>query len=813
MRRQARQTRGLELTSFAYATEAAAAICPILLDPPIQNALHGSIPVVAATLPIDVHLPAIRESLRRERRLVLVAPPGAGKTTRVPSALAPEGPVFLLQPRRVAARSIAARIAAEQGHTLGREVGFEVRFERQLSPATRLLVATEGILTRRLQGDPMLEGFTTVVLDEFHERSLHADLALAFLKQALAARPDLRVLVMSATLDAGPVADFLGGCSVLEVDVRAHPVDVRYAPGLRPEEAVRSVMAESGGHVLCFLPGAGEIREVQARLADLAIYPLHGSLPAAEQDAALRPGPDRKVILATNIAETSITVDGVTHVIDSGFQKVLRYDAERGLDRLQAERVSADAAEQRKGRAGRTGPGHVLRLWDARDRLRPRREPEIQRVDLAGPALDVLAWGADPLAFEWFEAPPGDRLHSALELLERLQAVEGRRLTPLGERMRALPLPPRLARVFLEAGGTPRAGAACAWLAERRPGAVAGEGATTDSDVLPLLDRMPAAPWSVRQAARQLERLGENGTKGAPATETDDVTLRRALWTGFPDRLARRREPGSPRLVLASGSGATLARESGVRIAELLVALDVTAGSGPGSEALVRLASRVEREWVRPTATELVHRLEGDAVRAVARDLYQRLVLEERPVPPDPQQCGPLIAEALRQRGLGDENERVRRRLLFAGVPVDVEALLREASAGLTRVPDVDLLALLPYAPRRELERLAPETIPLPSGRAARVEYRGDGSVTAAVKLQELFGLADAPRIGPRAEAIALELLAPNGRPVQTTRDLRSFWERTYPEVRRELRGRYPKHPWPDDPWAAVPTHRAKRKR
>lgn len=761
-----------------------------------------------APLPIDDHVSRIREQLRRERRLVLVAPPGAGKTTRVPPSLVADGPVFLLQPRRVAARSIAARIATEQGQTVGEEVGFEVRFERQLSERTRLVVATEGILTRRLQADPLLEGFTTVVLDEFHERSLHADLALAFVKQAAAARRDLRVLVMSATLDAGPVAEFLDGCGVVEVDVRAHPVVVDYAPGLAPEVAVRRTMAGPGGHVLCFLPGAGEIRDAQARLSGLLVHPLHGSLSAAEQDAAVRASSERKVILATNIAETSITVDGVSDVVDSGWQKVLRYDAARGLDRLETERVSADAADQRAGRAGRTGPGRALRLWDARDRLRPRREPEIERVDLAGPVLDVLAWGADPLTFEWFEAPATERLHSALALLRRLGAVEGGRLTALGERMRGLPLPPRLARVFVEAGGTRRAAAACAWLAEGRAGSAGGEGATTESDVLPLLDRLDSAPWTVREAARQLARLG--GASG----ETDDMALRRALWAGFPDRLARRRQPGSPRLVLASGHGAVLARESGVRTGELLVALDVAAGaSGPGFEALVRRASRVEREWVRPTSTEVVHRLEGDAVRAVARDLYDELVLEERPVPPDPEKSAPLLLEALRERGLGEGNERVRRRLAFAGLSVDVDALLVEACRNRTRLPAVDLLELLTHTVRRELERLAPEAIPLPSGRTARLDYREDGSVSAAVKLQELFGQAETPRIGPRAEPVTLALLAPSGRPVQTTRDLRSFWERTYPEVRKELRGRYPRHPWPEDPWTAVPTHRARPRR
>ncbi len=518
------------------------------------------------------------------------------------------------------------------------------------------------------------------------------------------------------------------------------------------------------------------------------------------------------MILATNIAETSITVDGVTHVVDAGWQKVLRYDAARALDRLETERVSADAAEQRKGRAGRTGPGHAVRLWDARDRLRKHREPEIARVDLAGPVLDVLAWGGDPLTFEWFEAPEPERLRVAYSLLERLEAVEGRRLTALGERMRALPLPPRLARVFVEAGETPRAAAACAWLAERRPVTGGGDAATTDSDVFPLLDRMDRAPWRVVQAARQLARMGE-AADGRASGPDDDQNLRRAFLAGFPDRLARRREGGSNRLLLASGHGARLARESGVRGATWLVALDVSAGlPGPGSEALVRLASRVEREWVRPTASSVVHRLEGDSVRAFARDSYDAIVVEERPVPPDAEEAAALVAQALLERDLGEENERTRRRLRFSGIGVDLEALLVAGSVGKVRVPVLDLLALLLSADRSAMERLAPDSVPLPSGRRARLEYREDGTVIASVKLQELFGLGEAPRIGPGREAVTLELLAPNGRPVQTTRDLRGFWERTYPEVRKELRGRYPRHPWPEDPWTAIPTHRTRRR-
>ena len=403
-------------------------------------------------LPIDAHVAGVRDALAKSRAAVLVAPPGSGKTTRVPPALVGDGPVFLLQPRRVAARSIARRIAEEQGWALGQEVGFQVRFERRFGRDTRLLVATEGILTRRLQSDPLSSGFRTIVLDEFHERSLHADLALAFARQAWRARDDLRLLVMSATLDAGPVAAFLDDCPVIDVPGRPYPIEVRYEPRASLAGVVRSVVAQPGGHLLCFLPGAPEIRRAQAEIGSIAgvrVLPLHGTLSAEEQDRALAPCPERKVILATNVAETSLTVEGVTDVIDSGQHKVLRYDHSRALDRLELERIPADSAEQRAGRAGRTGPGRVVRLWDERDRLRPRREPEIERVDLAGPLLEVLAWGGNPGDFEWFEAPPAEGLAAGMRLLEQLGALSGVRLTAEGEAMHRLPLHPRLARVLL----------------------------------------------------------------------------------------------------------------------------------------------------------------------------------------------------------------------------------------------------------------------------------------------------------------------------------------------------------------------------
>jgi ATP-dependent helicase HrpB len=764
-------------------------------------------------LPIDPHVPEIVATVRERGMAVVVAPPGAGKTTRLPPALCADGPLILLQPRRVAARAIARRIAGEQGWTLGEEVGWQVRFERRFSERTRLLVATEGVLTARLQADPLLAGFRTVVLDEFHERSLHADLALALARQAVRARGDLRLVVMSATLEAEAVAAFLDDCAVFRVFVRAHPVAVEYRPAVSLPAAAREAVRDDAGHVLCFLPGAPEIRRAAAELAHLendgiAVLPLHGGLDAEAQDAAVASPRRKKLILATNIAETSLTIDGVTVVVDSGLHKVARYDAGKGIDRLETERIAWDSAEQRAGRAGRSGPGRALRLWDARDTLRPRREAEIRRVDLAGPLLEVLGWGGDPATFEWFEAPPPEAVAAALELLRRLGAVEGRRLTALGERLRRFPLHPRLARVLAAAADRRLAAAACAVLSERLPLRPSGD--ATTSDVLSLVDRLQELPPGVRDAARQLEDLAARASD-PDARPEHGVELRRALLLGFPDRVARRREPASPRLLLCSGHGAVLARESGVREGEFLVALDVAAAErGPGSEALVRLASRVEREWLVPTGREQSTEFAEatGSVRTVERTLYDALVLFERPVAPDAEEAARLLVAALRERGLDEAHEALLRRLRFADLAIDHDRLLADACRGRTSLAEVDLRGALPRDAARDLERLAPETLPVPSGRRVPLEYRDDGSVAASVKLQELFGLGESPRLGPRADAVLLLLLAPNGRPVQTTRDLRGFWERTYPEVRKELRGRYPRHPWPEDPWTAPPSAR-----
>ena len=697
-----------------------------------------------APLPVDAHVDRIVTAVRETRRAIVIAPPGSGKTTRVPPALTTLGRVILLQPRRVAARTLARRIAAERRWTLGEEIGWQIRFERRFSPRTRLLVATEGILTARLESDPLLSDFDAIVLDEFHERSLHADLALALAKQALLSRDDLSLVVMSATMDAAPVARFLDAPTI-EIDTRTHPVDVQYRPGRAVTAAVREILPTAKGHVLCFLPGAREIDRAAAELRglDAAVFPLHGSLDVDAQERALAPSARRKIILATNVAETSLTVEGVTDVVDSGLQKVLRYDTETAVDHLVTELVSTDSADQRAGRAGRTAPGRATRLWDARMLLRPQREPEVQRVDLTGLVLTIVAWGGDPKTFEWYDRPDEERIDAALDLLRRLGAIENRRLTPTGDLMRRLPLHPRLARMVLAANGSRDA---IEFAVEISEGVVR-------EDVI-----------------REITRLTRTGV-----STQEETSLGRAALAGYPDRVARRRSAGSPRLTLATGTGATLAREIEHVPGEFFVVLAIR-----GEYAQRVLA--IEREWLEPTGQDVTHAIEDGRVRAVRRVWYGGILLHEQPVPPDPIEAERLLDEHRRN----NIDPALRNRLAFAGLTID--------------------------SPRHRLDELAPRSLTLPSGRGAVLDYRDDGSVVASVKLQELFGLAETPRIGPRRTPVTFALLAPNGRPVQVTQDLRNFWNTTYREVRKELRARYPRHPWPEDPWTAVPTHRTRRR-
>jgi len=767
-------------------------------------------PLRSESLPVDPFIPGIVEHLRQSRAVVVSAQPGAGKTTRIPPALVSDGPLILLQPRRVAARAIAQRIAAEQEWTVGEEIGWQIRLERRFGPRTTLLVATEGVLTARLQQDPLLSDFVTVVLDEFHERSIHADLALTLTKQAWRARDDLRLVVMSATLDTAAVSSFLGGCPVVDVPGRLHPLDVSYAPGTSVADTVERLTASTPGDVLCFLPGAFEIRRAMDEIAargvsrSADVLPLYGSLEAAAQDAALRKptGSRRRVIVSTNVAETSVTVPGVTAVVDSGLHKVARYDAERGIDSLELERITMDAADQRAGRAARTSPGIAIRLWDSRDRLRPHREPEIHRVDLAAAVLDVIAWGGNPREIEWFERPADDRLASALSLLERLDAVRDGALTDIGRHMQRLPLHPRLARMLVAADGAWPVAQACAILSERH--LLPPRTSATTSDLLAAIDRWAEMPPHVKHTAANVASSERRGS-------LSDADFRRAILAGYPDRVAQRRESKSPRLLLSTGAGATLSSQSGVVDGEFLVALDVRVSTRPNDpDAQVRLASIVDRDWLRPTSVETVHRFDQAraAVKAVAIERYDALTLSEKPVDVDPEQRAALLTKAWLERGPRDNERQLLQRLRFAGVGLDRAELARRAALAARDLDDMDLLTALTFDERRTLDRDAPDTIAVPSGRSATLQYDDDGTVSASVKLQELFGLADTPRIGPRKEAVRLALLAPNGRPVQTTRDLRSFWNTTYAEVRKELRGRYPKHPWPEDPWSAQATAR-----
>jgi ATP-dependent helicase HrpB len=752
-------------------------------------------------LPVDGFIPAIKAALAASRAVVVTAQPGAGKTTRVPPALVDAGPVILLEPRRVAARSMARRIAFEREWTVGREVGWHVRFERRFSPATRLLVATEGILTARLQQDPLLSDFRTIVIDEFHERSIHADLGIALAKQAWKARPDLRLVVMSATIDTGRVSGFLGDCPIVEVPGRMHPLDIAYTPHQSVAAAAAEMLAATSGDVLCFVPGVFEIQQAMAELRPLVdsrtvdVIPLYGGLDAAGQDRAIQGAAagTRRVVVATNVAETSLTVPGVTAVVDSGWHKVARYDTSRAIDSLVTERIPEDSAAQRAGRAGRTAPGKVRRLWDARDRLRPHGEPEIHRVDLAATLLDIMSWGGHPRELEWFETPSPESLDASLALLDRLGTVRNGVLTDLGRDIVRLPLHPRLACMLRAAGGARTMARACALLSERQvpPSRAA---AATSSDLLSAVDRWESLPPHVGRVAQELERIYES-TLGRPsAADTSEAAFRRAVLAGYPDRVAQRREPGSPRVKLATGTGAVLGAESGVRDAEFLIAVDVRAQPG---EARISIASAVERDWLQPNGIEIVHTFDSAAgvVRAVERERYDALIVRERPVPPDAFEAARLLSEAWVARG---DDIQVLRRLRFAGHDIDLPAAVRAATEGRRSLADVELTSGIPADVLRTLDAQAPVSLKLPSGRSVRLEYLEDGRVKASVKLQDAFGLMATPLLGPRREPVLFELLAPNGRPVQLTTDLRSFWERTYPEVRKELRGRYPKHRWPE---------------
>lgn len=848
----------------------------------------------AAAFPITPLLPRIRASLREHPRLVLEAPPGAGKTTQVPPALLDETwlagrKIVLLEPRRIAARAAAEFMAAQHGEAVGQTIGYRIRFESRVSDATRIEVVTEGILTRMLQDDPELPGVGAIVFDEFHERHLAGDLGAALALDVQASlRPDLRLVVMSATLGGmgitgpgaipGEKAPWFSA-PMLRSEGRAFPVRIEHPPARRSENplaqlrrVVSLALEETDGDVLVFLPGRREITQAHHLLKDslppqasksVILLSLHGELSLAEQHAALTaadPG-TRRVILATNVAESSITVPGVRAIVDAGFVREPRFDPNSGFTRLQTVTISQASADQRSGRAGRVAPGVAYRLWSQSRRLEPARTPEIAHAELSGLALELAAWGIGKDAasmLRWLDAPPPGALAQARELLQRLSALDdSMRITPLGREMLQLGTNPRMAAAALHASEPLRALITdlLALLESRSP--LRGE---FNDDLRARIDVLHLFRDSGARAARHADagalQAIETAARGwrkrldvrhGPTGTPDALTVGNLLLHAFPDRVAKQDDKDPRRYRLANGRGArlheasTLFGEPWLIVAEARfdVRDSLILAAAPFDPALLR------REYPQCFARKRVVAMNAnDTVGAFEEYRFNALVLEHRPVPTSADDALPALLATIRVRGLGtlpwsEATARLRARIVWlssalpdAGLPDvsdralldSLETWLAPALAGKLKLDALStgaltdaFAALLDWPQRKLLDEQAPDALTVPSGMTRRLDYAssaqtdGMSSPVLAVKLQELFGLAETPRIANGRVPVTLHLLSPAARPIQVTQDLRGFWKHTYPEVRKELKGRYPKHPWPDDPWSAKPTHRTKR--
>ena len=811
-------------------------------------------------LPVDEALPRLAAALERGDA-VLVAPPGAGKTTRVPLALldAPwrrDGRILLLEPRRIAARAAAERMARTLGECVGETVGLRVRLGSKVGPKTRIEVVTEGVFARRIITDPELSGVAAVLFDEFHERSLDADLGLALARDAKEGlRPDLRLLVMSATLDGARVARLLGQAETIESLGRSHPVETRHLPRdarVRIEDAmaaaVRRALAEERGGILAFLPGRAEIRRTAERLSDLGpsveIAELHGGLEPRAQDHAIAPAPDgrRKVVLATSIAETSLTIEGVRVVIDSGLSREPRHEPGLGLTRLETVRVSRAAADQRRGRAGRTEPGVCYRLWEeaATASLDPFARPEILASDLTGFLLDLAAWGvSDPDKLPFLDAPPAAAVAEGRATLRALGAIdEDARITEHGRRLREVALPPRLAAMLVDAAsaGDGELASLIALVAVER-------GLGGDSpDVVERLERFGRERGRRAEDARWLAAgwLSSVGARAEGPTDLGRAGL--VIARAFPDRIAKARGGRPGAFLLANGRGAAIDPASPLAREPYLVALDVT---GVAQEGRILLAAPLnERDLIEAAGDRIEEREEigfdpqAAAVRGRARRRLGALTLSERPFAPA---SGPATAAALAEgvaalglqrlpwsagaQALVARVEFLRRAEPDGGWPdmskatlaasvvdwlapfLGNAAALREISA---EAVSHAISALLPYELRRRLDDEAPSHFDAPSGSRLPIDYDAEEGPALDVRVQELFGLQRHPSIARGRVPLTLRLLSPARRPIQVTRDLPGFWAGSWKEVRAEMRGRYPKHVWPEDPAAAAPTSRAK---
>jgi ATP-dependent helicase HrpB len=841
------------------------------------------------TLPIDEIIPSLRAAMTARTVAVLEAPPGAGKTTRVPLALMAEpwlggAKVVMLEPRRLAARAAASFMASILGEEVGQTVGYRVRGETRISTRTRIEVVTEGVLARMLSSDAALEDIGLVIFDEFHERSLHADLGLALvLETQRHLRDELRVLVMSATLDGVAVSALLadegGPAPVLRSEGRMFPIETHYRAPRRDERieattarVVREAIDATEGDVLVFLPGAGEQRRVAERLSGegmsgVRVHTLHGSMPLAEQDAALAPAPPgvRKVVLSTSVAETSLTVAGVRVVIDCGLSRVPRYDSSAGLTRLHTVRVSRASADQRRGRAGRTAPGVSYRLWDQHEdhALMPSTRPEIVDADLSSLALELADAGiSDPTTLRWLDVPRAGPFAQARGLLAQLGALDDAgRITPHGRRMAALPLQPRLAHLAIvaaERGALPL-GAAIAALLEERD-IVRHDGLPPQSDMrlrTELLRRDGAQAVvgvavdrdgvrRVRQTADDLARRTAGGGSGrAPSRASwDDADTGSLLALAYPDRVAQRRSGAEPRYVLRNGSGAVLAKHDALHDAPYLAIADL---EGTSPEARIVRAAPITLDELREDFGEQFERVQlvewderSKAVRARKRTMLGAMVIEDV-VWSDADATVVLqtVLDAIRAqlaRGgidvlpFSPAASRLRERMAFVHAHdeswPDVSVAALSASLEQWAGPYLDgvrtwgqlasvdwhdaLQSLMPWPQRSALDRLAPTHLEVPSGSRIALDYGEPTAPVLAVKLQEVFGWTSTPMLLDGRVSLTLQLLSPAQRPVQVTRDLAGFWRSSYFEVRKELRGRYPRHPWPEDPLTAEATRRAK---
>ncbi|HTP05313.1 MAG TPA: ATP-dependent helicase HrpB [Nitrospirota bacterium] len=838
--------------------------------------------------PIDSILPRLKEAVQHNSSIVLHAPPGAGKTTRVPLALLDvippaRGRIIMLEPRRIAAVSAARWMAKSLNEQAGETIGYAIRFDRSVSAKTRTEVVTEGILTRRIQSDPSLEGVAMIVFDEFHERSIHADLALALcldIRKGL--RQDLKILVMSATMDYGPIASILGDALIIASSGKAFPVEEHYLENstgplpMRIVWAVKTALKETNGDILVFLPGAGEIRACLKELQEalninedrISLHALYGDLPFEDQERAIMPSKDkRKIVLATNIAETSLTIEGVHVVIDSGLTRMLRYDASTGMNRLVTVPVSRASAEQRKGRAGRLGPGVCYRLYSRHDlhSMLPFTKPEILVSDLSPLALDLAVWGVkDPHTLSWLDMTPAPAWDSGLRLLRALGALDSSgSVTSIGRAMARLPLHPRHSRLMMRAEqlGCLRLGADLAAILTERD-VFRHKGADriiSKPDISERVDVLrkwrkqkessestnPSADVSalraVERTSKQLMGLVHETMDGSSQDTEDHDAISRILLSAYPDSICKRRDEGGGRFVHVQGRGVRLSLDSHLGSSPYIIA--VHADAGEKTEGFVHMAAPVTDELIRSECANLIEtnrRVEWDAkegrIVAAVEERLGALLLSTRRLTPTDEEAALILCEVIRTTPgiltFGNKARQFQGRvaLMRRTFPEETwpdlsdEPLLSKPEEWLLPWFDsirsaqglsgLDILpafkATLSWEQQRLLDERAPVSISVPSGHDVTLDYTSGDPPILAVKLQEMFGLADTPMIAAGRVKILLHLLSPARRSVQITQDLKGFWSNGYPQVKKELKGRYPKHPWPEDPWNAVPTRRTK---